>query len=150
MTTAYDVPPEPLLKAIATRLQTDAKFAAPDWAKMAKTGAHREKAPYVANWWPTRVASLLRRVYIEGPIGVVHLSGFYGGTRDRGSKPNRSSNGSRSIVRAAVHQMESAGLLSAIKGRGRVLTGAGRKLVDSAAHEVAQQLEVKIPGLKKY
>jgi small subunit ribosomal protein S19e len=80
----------------------------------------------------------------------VHLSAKYGGKRDRGSKPNRARMGSRSIVREALQQLETAGYVQAIKGKGRVVTAQGRKLLDNAAHEAAQTLEAKIPGLKKY
>lgn len=150
MTTVFDVPAQPLLEKVAAKLQPDAKFNAPAWAKVAKTGVHREKAPMNAAWWPVRVASILRHVYVDGPVGVMHLSARYGGTRDRGSKPNRARLGSRSIVRAALKQLEGAGFVQAIKGKGRVVTERGRSLLDNTAHEVAQVLEVKIPELKKY
>jgi len=150
MTTVFDVPTDQLLPRVAGKLAADAKFAPPAWAKMAKTGVHREKAPLNTNWWPTRVASVLRRVYIEGPIGVIHLAAQYGGKRDRGSAPNRARMGSRSIVRESLHQLESAGFVQAIKGKGRVVTAQGRKLLDNAAHDVAKELEAKMPELKKY
>ena len=150
MTTVFDVPPDPLLAKVAGKLQADPKFAPPDWAKAVKTGIHREKAPYNPNWWPTRVASLLRRVYVDGPVGVIHLAAKYGGTRDRGSAPNRARMGSRSIVRVALKQLEAAGYVQAIKGKGRVVMGPGRKILDNSAHEVAQALEATIPALKKY
>lgn len=150
MTTVFDVPPDPLIRNVAAKLQTDAKFAPPAWGRFAKTGVHREKAPHEAGWWPVRVASVLRHVYVDGPIGVVHLSARYGGNRDRGGKPNRARAGSRSIARHAVKQLETAGYVQSIKGKGRVVTGPGRKLLDQAAHEVVQTLEAKMPELKKY
>jgi small subunit ribosomal protein S19e len=150
MTNVYDVPPDPLLAKVSATLAADPKFAPPEWARVAKTGVHREKAPHTPTWWPTRVASVLRRVYIDGPIGVIHLSSKYGGTRDRGSKPNRARGGSRSIVRTALQQLETADYVQAIKGKGRVVTAKGRSLLDNAAHSVAQTLEAKMPELKKY
>lgn len=150
MTTVFDVPAEQLIKKLGERLKTDAKFAAPPWARFAKTGIHREKAPTDPNWWQPRVASIARKVYLRGPIGVIHLSAEYGGTRDRGSKPNKARLGSRSIVRTALKQLEAAGYTQALKGKGRVLTPAGRKLLDGVAHEVGRELEAKIPALAKY
>lgn len=150
MTTVFDVPTDQLLSKAAAQLEKEPTFKPPAWAAVVKTGVHREKAPHTLNWWPTRVASLLRRVYIDGPIGVVHLSAHYGGTRDRGSKPNRVRLGSRSIVRHALKQLEEGGFVSSIKGKGRVITGKGRKFLDAAAHETAQALEAKRPELKKY
>ena len=150
MTTVFDVPAEQLINKVASRLKTDAKFAPPQWARFAKTGVHREKAPLTPDWWFPRVASIARKVYLHGPIGTIHLSAEYGGTRDRGSKPNKARLGSRSIVRTALKQLEGAGLLVSIKGKGRAITPAGRKLLDAAAHEVAKELEAKVPALAKY
>lgn len=150
MTTVFDVPPTLLIKKLGERLKSDPKFTPPQWAKFVKTGIHREKAPVQPDWWFPRVASIARKIYIHGPIGVMHLSAEYGGTRDRGSKPNKARLGSRSVVRAALKQLEAAGLAQAIKGKGRTITGPGRKLLDATAHEVAKELEQKIPALAKY
>lgn len=150
MTTVFDVPAEALIRKVAERLRSEAKFAPPTWAPFVKTGVHREKAPAQSGWWHPRVASILRKVYLHGPVGTIHLASEYGGTRDRGSKPNAARLGSRSIVRTALKQLEAAGLALAIKGKGRIVTPAGRKLLDNAAHEVAKELEAKIPLLAKY
>jgi len=150
MTTVFDVPADMLLPRVATKLEADPKFEPPAWAKVAKTGVHREKAPHAPNWWQTRVASLLRRVYMQGPIGVAHLSQQYGGSKDRGSAPNRARAGSGSIVRESLQQLENAGYVAAIKGKGRIVTAKGRSLLDNAAHEAMGVLEQKIPEMKKY
>lgn len=150
MTTVSDVPPTELIGRVGQKLKADPKFQAPAWAKFAKTGVHREKAPTQPDWWPSRVASILRKVYLHGPVGVIHLAAEYGGTRDRGSKSNQARRGSRSIVRAALHQLESAGYAQTLKGKGRTITPAGRKFMDNTAHELAKELEAKIPALAKY
>lgn len=150
MTTVSDVPPTELIGRLGQKLKADPKFQPPTWAKFAKTGVHREKMPTQPDWWHTRVSSILRKVYLHGPIGVIHLAAAYGGTRDRGGKPNLARLGSRSIVRAALKQLESAGYAQALKGRGRTITPAGRKLLDNTAHELAKELEAKIPALAKY
>jgi small subunit ribosomal protein S19e len=150
MTTVFDVPPALLIKRVGDRFKTDAKFAPPAWAKFAKTGVHREKVPVQADWWFPRVASIARKIYVHGPVGVMHLAAEYGGSRDRGSKPNKARLGSRSIVRAALKQLEGAGLVQPLKGKGRTITAAGRKLLDAAAHETSKELEQKIPALAKY
>lgn len=150
MTTAFDVPPEALLRAAAETLRKDEKVAAPEWAKSVKTGVHREKAPTTSDWWHVRVAGILRQVYIHGPIGVEHISARYGGPRDRGSRPNSARSGSGSIVRAALQRLEAGGYVQSIKGKGRVTTGKGRSLMDNAAHSVVKTLEAKLPELAKY
>jgi small subunit ribosomal protein S19e len=150
MTTVYDVPPDMLIAKVTEKLRANDKITTPAWAPFAKTGVHREKAPYERDWWHTRVAAVLRKVYTMGPIGVSKLRSEYGGTRDRGAAPNRARSGSGSIIRESLQQLEAAGLVTTQKGDGRAVSAAGRKLCDASAHEVAQVLVEKIPALAKY
>ena len=111
---------------------------------------HREKAPVQKDWWYTRSASILRKVYLNAPVGVSQLGGLYGGPADRGSKPNAARKGSRSIIRKAFKQLEGNGLLKATEGKGRELTPAGQKLLDASAHEVLLEMVKENPELGKY
>ncbi len=148
MTTVYDVPPTPLIAAIAAELQKLDAIAAPEWAAFAKTGIHREKPPVESDWWATRVAAVLRKVYTEGPIGTEKLRQHFGGYRDRGSKSNKAAKGSGSIARKALQQLEAAGLVSNVPAQGRTVTAAGRAMCDNAAHTVRGGLAIE--GLEKY
>lgn len=150
MTTAFDVPPEHLIKALAAKLQALPSVKAPPWAPFAKTGVHREKGPAERDWWTKRTAALLRKVYVEGPVGVERLRAMYGGSRDRGSAPNRARKGSGSILRKALQQLEREGLVENVKGVGRRVTPKGRSLVDDTAHEVKRGLVAEMPALAKY
>jgi len=137
MTTVYDVPADRLIPRVATELKARPELAPPAWAEFAKTGVHTEKAPIQADWWYTRAASVLRKVYVKGPIGTSKLAAEYGGFNDRGSKPNRAVKGSRSIIRRSLMQLESAGLVAKNKNNGRVVTPKGQALLDNAAKEVS-------------
>ncbi|HEV8359171.1 MAG TPA: 30S ribosomal protein S19e [Candidatus Thermoplasmatota archaeon] len=150
MTTPYDVPPAPLIEALSAHLKERPSIQAPEWARYAKTGVHREKAPVNRDWWHTRVAAVLRKVYLDGPIGVERLRGEYGGSRDRGAAPDRAKKGSGSIIREALQQLEKEKLLENVKGVGRRVTPTGRALVDKAAYEAKQKLLPEIPALSKY
>lgn len=150
MTTVYDVPPTPLIAEVAKQLQKMDAIDAPEWAAFAKTGIHREKPPVDADWWETRVAAVLRKVYTEGPIGTEKLRQHFGGYRDRGSKPNKAVKGSGSVARKALQQLEAAGLVQNVPAQGRTVTPAGRALCDNAAHTVRAGLEKTVPGLSKY
>jgi hypothetical protein len=97
-----------------------------------------------------RDAAVLRKVYVVGPIGSERLSALYGGSRDKGVKRYHAKSGSGSIARTALQQLEEAGFLVNIKGRGRSVSPAGRKLLDNAAHAVKQDLVKEIPALAKY
>jgi len=47
------------------------------------------------------------------------------GKRNRGSKPNKAEAGSGAIVRHALQQLETAGYVTKMKGRGRILSPKG-------------------------
>jgi len=148
MTTVYDVPAEPLIRSVAAKLKNESAISPPDWSTFVTTGVHTEKPPVEADWWHTRAAAVLRKVYVKGTIGTERLRAEFGGPKDRGSKPNRAARGSGSIIRESLQQLEAAGMLENVKGAGRRVTGKGRSLLDNSAHEVRQTLEV--PGLEKY
>lgn len=150
MTTVYDVPATQLIVEVASQLSKNKSIVAPEWASFVKTGVHREKPPVEEDWWHTRVAAVLRKVYLEGPIGTERLRQHFGGYRDRGSKPNRAAKGSGSIARKALQQLETAGLVQNVQSQGRTVTAQGRSLLDNAAHAVRQDVQKTIPGLKIY
>jgi len=150
MTTVYDVPAEPLITRLAAELRANPALAPPEWAVFVKTGTHREKGPTSPAWWHTRTAAILRRVYLNGPIGTDRLAAWFGGKTDRGSKPFRAASGSRAIARTAVKQLEAANLLQRAKNRGRVVTPKGRSLLDNLSHQVLTELAAKRPELTKY
>ncbi len=150
MTTAFDVPPGLLIERLKDRLQADGKIKPPEWAPFARTGVHTEKAPTQSDWWYRRVAAVLRKVYIHGPIGTTHLAAEFGGRRDDGSAPYHPRRGSRSIAREAMQQLESLGLLAKTEKKGRTISAQGRKLLDSLSHEILLELAKTNPELTKY
>lgn len=150
MTTVYDVPATQLIAEVASQLRKNKSIEAPEWAPFVKTGIHREKPPVEEDWWHTRVAAVLRKVYVEGPIGTERLRQHFGGYRDRGAMPNKAAKGSGSIARTALQQLEAAGLVQNVQSQGRIVTAQGRSMLDNAAHAVRQVLQKEIPGLKIY
>ena len=150
MTTVYDVPAEMLIKKVGDSLRTSGTFPEPDWAMFVKTGAHREKAPVQRDWWHFRVAAVLRKLYVGGPVGVSRLAADFGGKRNRGSAPYHAVKGSRTILREAIHQLEKSGYVVMNKSRGRVVTPKGRKFLDNTAHEILKELAKANPDLAKY
>jgi small subunit ribosomal protein S19e len=136
MVTVYDVPPEKLIAKTAAQLKQMDAIQAPDWAEFVKTGMHTEKAPSQPDWWFTRTASVLRKVYVIGPVGSSRLAAEYGGFVDRGSKPNRAVKGSRAIARRCLIQLEQSGLVAKDKKNGRVITPKGQALLDKMSKEV--------------
>jgi len=150
MATAYDVPAAKLIPKIAEELKKIETIAPPDWAGVVKTGRHKEKSPVELDWWHTRSAAVLRKIYIQGPIGTTRLAAEYGGKADRGSKPNKAVRGSRSISRMTVQQLEKSQLIQKQKDGGRVVTAKGRKLVDNLSTMILKEMAAKNPELTKY
>ncbi len=149
MTTVYDVPAEILINSVAQKLKNDQKIKPPEWARFAKTGAHKELSPDNAEWWFVRCASILRRIYIDGPVGVSRIRSFYGGRHRNGVTRVHFSKGSGSIAREAFQQLEKAGFVKAQK-TGRTISPAGQSFLDNAANEVKSELVKSNPAIAKY
>ena len=135
MTTVFDAVPDHLIRKVAEELRKRKEITPPPWAAFAKTGAHKEMPPEDPDWWYVRVAAVLRRVYVDGPLGVERMRSFYGGKKNRGSKPNEFRKGSGSILRKSLQQLEAAGLVIHDK-TGRKVSPAGMAFLDSVAHDV--------------
>lgn len=150
MPTVYDIPPSVLIRRLAQDLKSRNEIKAPDWADYVKTGAHKERAPDDLDWWYVRCASILRNVYLNGPIGTERLRIVYGGRKRRGSKPAHFYKGSGAIVRTALQQLERAGFVKKRGSKGREMTNIGRSYMDRLAAGLKQELVRAIPELEKY
>ena len=150
MTTVYDVPPNLLIERLAERLKSEGKVEPPPWAKFVKTGVHKEKSPNNEDWWYTRVAAVLRKVYVMGPVGSSRLAAEFGGKVDAGSKPYHARKGSRKVIREVLKQLEELNLVQRSDHTGRIVTPVGRSLLDNLAHEILKDLAKENPELSKY
>ncbi len=151
MITPYDVPAAKLIKKLAGYLKENVDAVSPPtWAAVAKTGSHVEKQPQDPNWWYTRCASILRKVYVHGPIGIEQLRADYGGGKRHGVMPRHASKSGGSSVRKALQQLEAAGLIENVKPQGRRVTREGRKVLQELAGDLAKDLVKQLPELEKY
>ena len=139
MTTIYDVDPSKLIEKVSEELKKVDEIKAPEWAKYAKTGASKERPPVEEDWWYARAASILRKIYMLGPIGVSKLRKKYGGKKNRGHKPEKFYKGSGNIIRKSLQQLEKAGLIKQVVKsghKGRIVTAKGKKLLDTVSKEI--------------
>lgn len=151
MITPYDVPASNLIEKVAKYLKENVdEMNPPPWASIVKTGAHVQRQPQNPDWWYVRCASLLRKIYVHGPIGVEKLRAEYGGRKDYGVRPEHAAKASGAIIRKALQQLEAAGLTETFKGRGRRVTREGRKLLRELAEELIKELAKELPELAKY
>ena len=145
MTTVFDVPADLLITKVAEELKNNDKIQSPAWSDFVRTGVHKERKPENNDWWFVRTASVIRRVYIDGPVGVESLRTFYGGKKDRGVRPEVFKKGSGAIIRNALHQLEDAGYVEKVEG-GRIVTPQGRSFLDLIAGDIIDT----VSGLEKY
>ncbi len=144
MTTVYDVPADLLIRKVAEALKSRQEIKPPAWAAFAKTGVHKEMPPEDPDWWFMRTAAILRRVYVDGPMGVQRMRSFYGGAKNRGSKPNAFRKGSGSILRKALQQLETCKFVVHDK-TGRRISPEGQAFLDAMAKETLVNPPAPVP-----
>lgn len=149
MAKIYDVPADLLISELTTALKSE-DITVPAWTKFVKTGVHADKPPHQSDWWHTRCASLLRKIYVHGPIGINDLRKKYGGGKPHGygAKNHRDAGGA--IIRNAVHELEKLGYVEKVEKKGRVLSKQGMQKLDRLATQILGNLVTENPGLKIY
>lgn len=152
MTSLYDAPAEELIEALAETLREESAIEEPDWLQFTKSGVDRELPPEQEAFWERRAASVLRKVAIDGPVGVGSLRTEYGsakqGTTRYRVRPRTKVDGSGSIIRTILQQLEEAGYVEIGEGEGRKVTSEGHSLLDETAAEVLESIDD--PELKRY
>ena len=138
MVSVFDVHPELLIQETAKDLKEKFKVQKPAFADFVKTGANKERAPQNPDWYYVRMASILRRVYVDGPVGVESLRTYYGGRKARGVKPHEFRKASGKIIRLCLQELEKLGFVEKDKKKeGRKITGKGEKYLTEKAKHVA-------------
>jgi small subunit ribosomal protein S19e len=149
MAKAYDVPANMLINKLSEILKKE-EITQPTWIPFVKTGSHAQRPPQQTDWYYTRCASLLRKIYLHGPIGIRDLQTMYGGTKAVGYGGEHHRDAGGAIIRTAVHNLEKLGYLDKVEGKGRTISHEGMKKIDRVSTEILHELVVKNPNLKKY
>ena len=127
-----DVDTKKFIEVCKEELKNIKEIKPPVWASFVKTGTSRKLPPEQKDWWYTRAASILRIIYLDGPVGTQRLRTYYGGRKSRGHKPERFKRGGGNIIRKCVQQLEAAGLVEKSKNskkKGRVISENGKKFL---------------------
>lgn len=139
MVSTKEVSAAKLNVAVKEELKKLEQIKAPEWITYAKSGSHKARPPESTDFWYMRSASVLRRIYLDGPVGTEKLRTYYGGRKRRGTKPARFRKSSGSVIRKILQQLESAGMIQKDKeGSGRIVTSKGQKFIDNIAHKVSK------------
>jgi len=152
MVNAKEVPADMLISELAKYLKEHVRSVnPPEWAIFVKTGPNKERVPEDPEWWYTRAASIMRKLYVAGrPVGIERLRTAYGSLKDRGSAPPHFRKSAGGHIRKILQQLEAAGLVTTINRKGRTLTPKGTSLLNKVANEVFTKLISERPDLRKY
>ncbi|MBI3841121.1 MAG: 30S ribosomal protein S19e [Thaumarchaeota archaeon] len=135
MVNAHDVPSGKLIGALAEQMKALPVMKEPEWAQWVKTGSHAERPPTNSDWWFTRAASLMRKLYLHGPVGLTDLESAYGGTKALHYYPKHHRDAGGSSIRRLLKQLEQAELVAKTP-KGRVLSPKGVAMLDKTSRQL--------------
>lgn len=150
MAKVYDVPADELISKLAEQLKKDKKIEPPAWYPYVKTGSHVQRIPQNRDWWYVRCASLLRKVYLHGPLGIADLKVAYGGRKKVGYNLAHHKDAGGAIIRKALQQLEASGYIIKLQSKGRIISSEGMKKLDRLATEIHKELVKEAPPLQRY
>ncbi|KAG5522744.1 hypothetical protein RHGRI_034781 [Rhododendron griersonianum] len=139
--TVKDVSPHEFVKAYSSHLKRSGKMELPQWTDIVKTGTFKELAPYDPDWYYIRAASMARKIYLRGGLGVGAFRRIYGGSKRNGSRPPHFCKSSGSVARHILQQLQSMNIIDFDTKGGRKITSSGQRDLD----QVAGRIVVAIP-----
>ncbi len=149
MAKVHDVPADVLLRKLTDILKNE-DIPAPSWASFVKTGSHADRPPHEKDWWYTRCASILRKIYLHGPIGINDLRKEFGGGKPVGYGAAHHRDAGGAIIRNAIHGLEKLGYVEKVEKKGRIVTKQGMQKLDHLATEILKELATENQHLKVY
>lgn len=133
MSNVFDVKASELVRISAERLKP--MIGRPSYIDFVKSGAGRERPPHSRDFWYVRSASILRQVYINGPVGVSKLRTRYGNRKAHVIHKQHHVRAGGSIIRDAFIELEKANLVRNTK-QGRIITPQGKSFLDKISSEI--------------
>lgn len=149
MAKVHDVPADVLLRKLTDILKNE-DIPAPSWTPFVKTGSHADRPPHEKDWWHTRCASILRKIYLHGPIGINDLRKEFGGGKPVGYGAAHHRDAGGAIIRNAIHGLEKLGYVEKVEKKGRVVTKQGMQKLDRLATEILKELATENQHLRVY
>ncbi|KAK4860053.1 hypothetical protein QYF36_016553 [Acer negundo] len=99
-----------------------------------KTAQFKELAPYDPDWYYVRAASMARKIYLRGGLGVGAFRRIYGGSKRYGSRPPISAK-ARVLLTVARHVLQqlanmNMNIIDIDPKGGRRITSSGQRDLD--------------------
>jgi small subunit ribosomal protein S19e len=146
LTTAFVVPAKLLIEKLAMDFKEKNILTQPVCFEFVKTSHAKEKSPESTEWFFIRAGSIFRKIYFKNFIGVQALRKCYSQGKNRGSRPERSTDASGKIIRNILQQLEKAGLVERYGAKGRRLSPKGVSYID----KIATEIKTQFPELSQY
>eukprot|EP00756_Hemistasia_phaeocysticola_P067450 Hpha_TRINITY_DN9979_c0_g1::TRINITY_DN9979_c0_g1_i1::g.140332::m.140332/K02966/RP-S19e, RPS19; small subunit ribosomal protein S19e len=121
------------VKAYAAHLKKQGKLQVPKWVDIAKTGTHKELAPYNPDWFYFRTATVARQVYVRPGSGIGGLKKRYGGSFQKEVIRPHFQRAAGGPIRKALQALEDLGILEKRPDGGRQITKKGAQDMDRIA-----------------
>ncbi|KAH9622179.1 hypothetical protein KSS87_010038, partial [Heliosperma pusillum] len=86
-------------------------------------------------------ASIARKVYLHGGIGVGGFRRVYGGSKRNGSRPRHFCKSSGSVPRHILQQLQSINIIEIDSKGGRRITSSGQRDLDQVAGRINAEVE---------
>lgn len=103
--------PTLFIEKYANVLKKNQNFSVPKWFEYVKTGHGKEMPPEDADWFYTRAASIVRKIYLSEEVCYAKIRAAYGCKKRRGSKPARRSRASGSVIKNLLIALEAVGII---------------------------------------
>ncbi|MCL5430121.1 MAG: 30S ribosomal protein S19e [Candidatus Marsarchaeota archaeon] len=133
MSNVYDTNPQELVKAAAQKLKE--KVKKPDYINYVKSGSDKERTPQDPDFFFVRSASVLRQVYLNGPVGVSRLRTRYGSGKEHRVHRHHHIRSGGSVISDSFKALEQLNYIKKTK-RGRVITPQGKSFLDKTCKEI--------------
>lgn len=134
MGNVYQVDAGELIRRSAEKLKAT-QIKKPAYIDYVKSGAGKERVPTDKDFWYVRCASVLRQVYMNGPIGISTLRGRYGNRKRHEVTRHHHYKAGGSLIKDAFDALEKLGYVKKT-GKGRVITPTGKSFVDKVSNEI--------------
>jgi small subunit ribosomal protein S19e len=134
MASVFDVNGSALVHIAAEKLKGVIKEP-PAYIFYVKSGANKERPPLQKDFWYLRSASILRQVYINGPVGTSRLRTRYGGRKQHVVHKQHAKRAGGSVIMDAFSALEAASLIKSTK-EGRIITPKGKAFLDKISNEI--------------
>lgn len=134
MANVFDVDGSALIKKTSEMLK-EKGMAKPEYVSFVKSGAAKERVPTDPDFYYVRAASLLRQVYLNGPVGIARMRTRYGTRKLHTIHRHHHFRSGGSIIKDAFDSLEKLNYVKKTP-KGRVITPVGKSFLDKASNEI--------------